>query len=240
MLLAISFIPSCQYIRLDDIFEPKKDGELLKIKTYVQREDAPEGYYEYADDHTRYQGHWLTKTGEKIHASEIYEEQELEVGKTMICAPLGYRGRQNLMITIEFDGYIDIECDPVEDDRIRLGHSVSEPLTESYLGMAIGRSFRARSPFNLGVCPIGRFISATGIVTPDTLVDCEYFINIYAYDINERPKAEARLRIKSIKDPDPNYKCDYEDEFSLYGPGEETTRFVEIELISCEYGDEIG
>ncbi len=233
------FFSSCQYTELDDILRPKEAGELLRVSTYVQREDLPDGYFEYENDKTSYQGHWLTRNGEKIHASKVFEEQYLEVGKTRICAPMCYIGRQNLLIRIEFDGYVEIEPDPVDDDRIRLAHSVNNPDSISFLGMSVENVFKARSPFNLGICPIGRFDAATAIVSENTLADCEYFINIRAYDINERPKASARLRIKSIKDPDPNYKAT-RDEFSIYGKGEETTRFLEIELVSVEYGDKIG
>ena len=92
---------------------------------------------------------------------------------------------------------------------------------------------------NLNVCPLGRYMMEGSIVETYTLVDREYFINVRAYDINERPKASARIRLKSISDPDPEFSAKRLQQ-PIYGAGEETTRFLEIELVSVEYGEEIG
>ena len=236
-LILSCLITSCSYTELEDLDNPKAADEILSVKVKAMREDLPDGYFAYDSGDRRYYGHYKTSDGEKLGADEIFEEVTLEVGKPRISAPLGFDYNHNLNILLDFDGYLEIESDPAGDDRLRLAHSVNNPETTDIFSMVIENPIRARSPMNLNVCPLGRFVSGDYIVITDTLTDCEYFINIHAYDINERPKVSARLRIKTVEDE--HYPSD-EVESAIYGSGEERTRFVEIELISCEYGDEIG
>ena len=239
MVILCVFLVSCQYTSLDDLDNPKAADEILKVSTYVQREDLPEGYYVYDGEDRQDYGRYETSDGKTIAAGDVFEKVELEVGKTRICAPMGLGYDHNLNITLDFDGYVEIETDPAQDERIRLAHSVNAPESTNLFTMTIENPIRARSPMNLNVCPLGRYMMEGSIVETYTLVDCEYFINVRAYDINERPKASARIRLKSINDPDPEFSANRLQQ-PIYGAGEETTRFLEIELVSVEYGEEIG
>lgn len=233
-LVLSCFLTSCAFTEREELEQPKEAAELLRVSVYAQKEDLPEGYFTYDGTDLQNFGCYLTSTGDKLSANDIFVSTVLEIGKPRICAPLGFDYQHNLNIRLDFDGYVEVSTDPADDDRIRLAHSVSKPDSTDFFTMAQENSFRTRSPMNLNVCPIGRYTSEDLIITRDTLTDREYFLNVTAYDLYERPKASARIRLTVVEDKYYPYE---QVKSSIYGPGEERSRFLEIELVSCDYGD---
>ena len=232
LLIPLLTLCACAYAEPDEIIQPKQPGELLQFSVWAMKEDLPEGYFSYDPTDLYNYGSYQTESG-SIHADEVFEIAVLEVGRPRTCAPLGYKFEHNLNLRVDSDGYVEIMPDPSDDDRIRLAHSVNEPDSTDLFKMTQENKFIARSPMTLNICPVGRFTPESMLILRDTLTDREYYLTVNAYDLNKRPTATARLKLTVLDDG--NYPSDTVKS-GIYGQGESRSRFLQIELVSCEYG----
>lgn len=233
IIISLLFLTSCKYTELDEI-EQLQPTDILKVSTKVKREDLTDGYFTFNDIYDTDSECWITSTGKSIPAKEAFVETELEIGKTYVCAPLSFGSRNNLIIHFEVDGYVEISPDPVDDDRVQLAYSILNPNYPVFMNWTIEKKITSKAPMSLNFCPLGYFQSGTEIVLTDTLVDIEYYLTVVSYNEYKRPTATAKIRLKAI--PDKNYPYEKVESYN-FGPEEERTRFLEIELVSCEYGD---
>lgn len=208
----------------------------LKITAYVLNSDLEgKGYFAY--DGTREHknnGYWVSDDGKEYTNDEVFSVERLELNKPRVLAPLGYNYRDNLNIWLDCDGVIEVDTDPLNDDRIRLAHSLDDPMNPG-LGTKwiVENAFRALPPFAVNVCPIGEFTNATEIVLQDTLTDREYFINVRTYDLDGTQVITAKLKLTVL--PDDEYP--YTEVKSRYGQNQERSRFLSIELVEYDYSD---
>ena len=208
----------------------------LKITAYVMNSELEgKGYFAY--DGTREHknnGYWVSDDGKEYTNDEVFSIERLELNKPRVLAPLGYDYRNNLNIWLDCDGVIEVDTDPLNDDRIRLAHSLDDPMNPG-LGTKwiVENAFRALPPFAVNVCPIGEFTNATEIVLQDTLTDREYIINVRTYDLDGTQVITAKLKLTVL--PDEEYP--YTEVRSRYGQNQERSRFLSIELIEYDYSD---
>lgn len=213
-----------------------KMTDSLKITAYVLNSDLEgKGYFAY--DGTREHknnGYWVSDDGKEYTNDEVFNIERLELGKPRVLAPLGYDYRNNLNIWLDCDGVIEVDTDPLNDDRVRLAHSLDDPMNPG-LGTKwiVENAFRALPPFAVNVCPIGEFTNATEIVLQDTLTDREYFINVRTYDLDGTQVITAKLKLTVL--PDDEYP--YTEVKSRYGQNQERSRFLSIELIEYDYSE---
>lgn len=207
----------------------------LKISTWVldTRLDGT-GHWAYDENFTNY-GYWVSNDGMQINETDkVFVYNQLELNNTRVLAPLGYDGRPNLNIYIEFDGIVEVETENPEDTSLRLAHSLDYPEDPRVGNWIVENGFRARAPFMLNVCPIGKFTVAEQVVTRDTLTNKEYLIYIKAYEEDGTLLITATLKLVVLDDDAYPY-----ERFSSSGwsPNEERSRFLSIELVSYEYSD---
>ena len=233
LLIPLLMFCACAYTETDEIKKPEQPDKLLQFSVWAMKEDLPEGCFSYDPTDLYKYGSYQTENG-TIHADEVFEFAALETGSPRTCAPLGYKFEHNLNIRVDFDGYVVISTDPPDDDRLRLAHSVQEPDSTDLFKMTQENNFRARSPMTLNVCPVGRFTPESMLILRDILTDREYSITINAYDLDDRPIATANLKLTALDDK--HYPSDTVQS-GIFGKGESRSRFLQIELISCEYGE---
>lgn len=211
-------------------------ADSLKITAYVLNSDLEgKGYWKYDGTHEhKNKGYWVSDDGKEYTNDEVFSIERLELNKPRVLAPLGYDYRNNLNIWLDCDGVIEVDTDPLNDDRIRLAHSLDDPMNPG-LGTKwiVENAFRALPPFAVNVCPIGEFTNATEIVLQDTLTDREYFINVRTYDLDGTQVITAKLKLTVL--PDEEYP--YTEVKSRYGQNQERSRFLSIELIEYDYSD---
>ena len=147
----------------------------LKISAYLLGEEFENsGYWAYSED-LQYinQGYWVSDDGRQYEDDEVFTLERLEVGEVRTLAPLGYNRMHNLNLFIDFEGIVEVEPNPLDDDRIRLTYSLDFP-TEPWQGRTIeAESIRTSAPFTLSVYPVGKNTNADRISSTFTACDRE-------------------------------------------------------------------
>ena len=164
----------------------------------------------------------------------MFALEELEVGEVRTLAPLGYNRMHNLNLFVDFEGYIEVETEPIDDERIRLAYSLDYP-TEPWRGNKTQEnSFRVRAPAAIEAYPIGKFTAAEALIQTFTLTEKEYNITIKAYDDGGDLLVTAKIKLVALDDE--HFPS---EQFSnwVFAANEEKTRFMSIELVSYEYSD---
>lgn len=219
----------------EDLTENMADA--LKITAYVLNSDLEgKGYWKYDGTHEhKNKGYWVSDDGKEYDDAEVFVKERLELGKPRILAPFGYDYQENLNIWLDSDGVIEVDTDPLNDDRIHLAYSLDNPDNPTLGHRTETNAFRALAPTAVNVCPLGRFFEGPGLVTSDTLVGETYYINVRTYDSDGTQIITAKLKLTAIEDPDEEYKRMEREMF--YGDGENVSRFMTIELIEYDYSD---
>ena len=214
-----------------------KMTDSLKITAYVLNSDLEgKGYWKYDGTHEhKNRGYWVSDDGKEYDDAEVFVKERLELGKPRILAPFGYDYQENLNIWLDSDGVIEVDTDPLDDDRIHLAYSLDNPDNPTLGHRTETNAFRALAPTAINVCPLGRFFEGPGLVTSDTLVGETYYINVRTYDSDGTQIITAKLKLTAIEDPDEEYKRMEREMF--YGDGENVSRFMTIELIEYDYSD---
>ena len=208
----------------------------LKISAYLLGEEFENsGYWAYSED-LQYinQGYWVSDDGRQYEDDEVFTLERLEVGEVRTLAPLGYNRMHNLNLFVDFEGYIEVETEPIDDERIRLAYSLDYP-TEPWRGNKTQEnSFRVRAPAAIEAYPIGKFTAAEALIQTFTLTEKEYNITIKAYDDGGDLLVTAKIKLVALDDE--HFPS---EQFSnwVFAANEEKTRFLTIELVSYEYSD---
>ena len=208
----------------------------LKISAYLLGEEFENsGYWAYSED-LQYinQGYWVSDDGRQYEDDEVFTLERLEVGEVRTLAPLGYNRMHNLNLFIDFEGIVEVEPNPLDDDRIRLTYSLDFP-TEPWQGRTIeAESIRTSAPFTLSAYPVGKNTNADRISSTFTLTDNEYDLIIRAYDYSDTLLVTAKIKLVALDDE--HFPS---EQFSnwVFAANEEKTRFLTIELVSYEYSD---
>ena len=221
-------------------YEPEENKvdikEELKISAYLLGEEFEDnGYWAYSED-LQYPnfGYWVSDNERQYDDDEVFALEELEVGEVRTLAPLGYNRMHNLNLFVDFEGYIEVETEPIDDERIRLAYSLDYP-TEPWRGNKTQEnSFRVRAPAAIEAYPIGKFTAAEALIQTFTLTEKEYNITIKAYDDGGDLLVTAKIKLVALDDE--HFPS---EQFSnwVFAANEEKTRFLTIELVSYEYSD---
>ena len=221
-------------------YEPEENKvdikDELKISAYLLNEDLEDsGYWAYSED-MQYKnfGYWVSDNERQYDDDEVFALEELEVGEVRTLAPLGYNRMHNLNLFVDFEGYIEVETEPIDDERIRLAYSLDYP-TEPWRGNKTQEnSFRVRAPAAIEAYPIGKFTAAEALIQTFTLTEKEYNITIKAYDDGGDLLVTAKIKLVALDDE--HFPS---EQFSnwVFAANEEKTRFMSIELVSYEYSD---
>ena len=221
-------------------YEPEENKvdikEELKISAYLLGEEFEDnGYWAYSED-MQYPnfGYWVSDNERQYDDDEVFALEELEVGEVRTLAPLGYNRMHNLNLFVDFEGYIEVETEPIDDERIRLAYSLDYP-TEPWRGNKTQEnSFRVRAPAAIEAYPIGKFTAAEALIQTFTLTEKEYNITIKAYDDGGDLLVTAKIKLVALDDE--HFPS---EQFSnwVFAANEEKTRFLSIELVSYEYSD---
>ena len=187
-------------------YEPEENNvdiiDELKISAYLLGEKFENsGYWAYSDD-LQYmnQGYWVSDDGRQYDDDEVFALERLEVGEVRTLAPLGYNRMHNLNLFIDFEGIIEVEPIPLDDDRIRLTYSLDFP-TEPWQGRTIeAESIRTSAPFTLSVYPVGKNTNADRISMTFTLTDNEYDLIIRAYDYSDTLLVTVKIKLVALDD----------------------------------------
>ena len=233
LLLSVLLVSCGEYEPEENKVDIKDE---LKISAYLLNEDLEDsGYWAYSED-LQYmnQGYWVSDDGREYDDDEVFAFEELEVGEVRTLAPLGYNRMHNLNLFIDFEGIVEVEPNPLDDDRIRLTYSLDFP-TEPWQGRTIeAESIRTSAPFTLSVYPVGKNTNADRISSTFTLTDNEYDLIIRAYDYSDTLLVTAKIKLVALDDE--HFPS---EQFSnwVFAANEEKTRFLSIELVSYEYSD---
>ena len=221
-------------------YEPEENKvdikDELKISAYLLNEDLEDsGYWAYSED-MQYKnfGYWVSDNERQYDDDEVFALEELEVGEVRTLAPLGYNRMHNLNLFVDFEGYIEVETEPIDDERIRLAYSLDYP-TEPWRGNKTQEnSFRVRAPAAIEAYPIGKFTAAEALIQTFTLTEKEYNITIKAYDDGGDLLVTAKIKLVALDDE--HFPS---EQFSnwVFAANEQKTRFLSIELVSYEYSD---
>ena len=218
-------IVSCGEYEPEDVVDIRDE---LKISAYLLGEEFEDnGYWAYSED-MQYPnfGYWVSDNERQYDDDEVFALEELEVGEVRTLAPLGYNRMHNLNLFVDFEGYIEVETEPIDDERIRLAYSLDYP-TEPWRGNKTQEnSFRVRAPAAIEAYPIGKFTAAEALIQTFTLTEKEYNITIKL----------VTAKIKLVALDDEHFPS---EQFSnwVFAANEEKTRFLTIELVSYEYSD---
>ena len=234
MLILSVLLVSCGEYEPEENKVDIKDG--LKISAYLLGEEFEDnGYWAYSED-LQYPnfGYWVSDNERQYDDDEVFALEELEVGEVRTLAPLGYNRMHNLNLFVDFEGYIEVETEPIDDERIRLAYSLDYP-TEPWRGNKTQEnSFRVRAPAAIEAYPIGKFTAAEALIQTFTLTEKEYNITIKAYDDGGDLLVTAKIKLVALDDE--HFPS---EQFSnwVFAANEEKTRFLTIELVSYEYSD---
>ncbi len=226
-------IVSCGEYEPEDVVDIRDE---LKISAYLLGEEFEDnGYWAYSED-MQYPnfGYWVSDNERQYDDDEVFALEELEVGEVRTLAPLGYNRMHNLNLFVDFEGYIEVETEPIDDERIRLAYSLDYP-TEPWRGNKTQEnSFRVRAPAAIEAYPIGKFTAAEALIQTFTLTEKEYNITIKAYDDGGDLLVTAKIKLVALDDE--HFPS---EQFSnwVFAANEEKTRFLTIELVSYEYSD---
>ncbi|MBE6611550.1 MAG: hypothetical protein E7632_03560 [Ruminococcaceae bacterium] len=236
-IMILLLITALAFANCSCFFEAEEEESILdalKISAWVLDEELEgTGYWAYeklANGH----GYWVSNDGKEVDSDSVFVYEQLEVGKPRVCAPLGYNHSHNLLIFLDFEGTVQVETDDPSDTTLRLAYSLSDPMNPSLGNWTEENAFRARAPMAVGVCPTGNFTNAGRIVTSDTPVDYEYYINVTAYEEDNTPLIMARIKLTVLEDPHYPYR---EVSFWSKSPNEVRSRFLSIELVEYEFSD---
>ena len=227
-------IVSCGEYEPEDVVDIRDE---LKISAYLLGEEFEDnGYWAYSEDRKQYPnfGYWVSDNERQYDDDEVFALEELEVGEVRTLAPLGYNRMHNLNLFVDFEGYIEVETEPIDDERIRLAYSLDYP-TEPWRGNKTQEnSFRVRAPAAIEAYPIGKFTAAEALIQTFTLTEKEYNITIKAYDDGGDLLVTAKIKLVALDDE--HFPS---EQFSnwVFAANEEKTRFLTIELVSYEYSD---
>ena len=211
-------IVSCGEYEPEDVVDIRDE---LKISAYLLGEEFEDnGYWAYSED-MQYPnfGYWVSDNERQYDDDEVFALEELEVGEVRTLAPLGYNRMHNLNLFVDFEGYIEVETEPIDDERIRLAYSLDYP-TEPWRGNKTQEnSFRVRAPAAIEAYPIGKFTAAEALIQTFTLTE-----------------KLVTAKIKLVALDDEHFPS---EQFSnwVFAANEEKTRFLTIELVSYEYSD---
>ena len=232
MLLALAMCAMCA---CNDEEEPSI-LDALKISAWVMEQSlVGTGYWEYVEK-VKNNGRWVSDDGTEVDSDEVFEFDRLELGVPRVMAPMGYNYEYNLNLRFECDGIVEVETDPPDDATIRINYSPSSPDAVLLGDITRRNRVKVRAPITVNVLPSGKFTNDSGnMVTPFTLTEREYFLNVRTYDMTDRQIISARLRLTVLDDPHFPYW-----EFSnwSFASGEVKSRFVEVELVEYEYSDQ--
>ena len=212
-------------------------ADSLKITAYVLNSDLEgKGYWKYDGTHEhKNKGYWVSDDGTEYDGTDVFVKERLELGKPRILAPFGYDYQENLNIWLDSDGVIEVDTDPLNDDRIHLAYSLDNPDNPTLGHRTEANAFRALAPTAVNVCPIGRYHAGERLVTSETLVGETYYINVRTYDLEGTQIITAKLKLTAIEDPDEDFT--HQDKNFFYGDGEDVSRFMTIELVEYDYSD---
>ena len=233
LILSVLLVSCGEYVPEENKVNIKDE---LKISAYLLNEDLEDsGYWAYSED-LQYinQGYWVSDDGRQYDDDEVFALERLEVGEVRTLAPLGYNRMHNLNLFVDFEGYIEVETEPIDDERIRLAYSLDYP-TEPWRGNKTQEnSFRVRAPAAIEAYPIGKFTAAEALIQTFTLTEKEYNITIKAYDDGGDLLVTAKIKLVALDDE--HFPS---EQFSnwVFAANEEKTRFLSIELVSYEYSD---
>ena len=233
LILSVLLVSCGEYVPEEDKVDIKDE---LKISAYLLGEEFEDnGYWAYSED-LQYPnfGYWVSDNERQYDDDEVFALEELEVGEVRTLAPLGYNRMHNLNLFVDFGGYIEVETEPIDDERIRLAYSLDYP-TEPWRGNKTQEnSFRVRAPAAIEAYPIGKFTAAEALIQTFTLTEKEYNITIKAYDDGGDLLVTAKIKLVALDDE--HFPS---EQFSnwVFAANEEKTRFLTIELVSYEYSD---
>ena len=233
LILSVLLVSCGEYVPEENKVNIKDE---LKISAYLLNEDLEDsGYWAYSED-LQYinPGYWVSDDGRQYDDDEVFALERLEVGEVRTLAPLGYNRMHNLNLFVDFEGYIEVETEPIDDERIRLAYSLDYP-TEPWRGNKTQEnSFRVRAPAAIEAYPIGKFTAAEALIQTFTLTEKEYNITIKAYDDGGDLLVTAKIKLVALDDE--HFPS---EQFSnwVFAANEEKTRFLSIELVSYEYSD---
>ena len=233
LILSVLLVSCGEYVPEEDKVDIKDE---LKISAYLLGEEFEDnGYWAYSED-LQYPnfGYWVSDNERQYDDDEVFALEELEVGEVRTLAPLGYNRMHNLNLFVDFEGYIEVETEPIDDERIRLAYSLDYP-TEPWRGNKTQEnSFRVRAPAAIEAYPIGKFTAAEALIQTFTLTEKEYNITIKAYDDGGDLLVTAKIKLVALDDE--HFPS---EQFSnwVFAANEEKTRFLSIELVSYEYSD---
>ena len=233
LILSVLLVSCGEYVPEEDKVDIKDE---LKISAYLLGEEFEDnGYWAYSED-LQYPnfGYWVSDNERQYDDDEVFALEELEVGEVRTLAPLGYNRMHNLNLFVDFEGYIEVETEPIDDERIRLAYSLDYP-TEPWRGNKTQEnSFRVRAPAAIEAYPIGKFTAAEALIQTFTLTEKEYNITIKAYDDGGDLLVTAKIKLVALDDE--HFPS---EQFSnwVFAANEEKTRFLTIELVSYEYSD---
>lgn len=234
VLLLFTSLLLCLFSCADEV-EPESITDALKISAWLLDENLEgTGYWAY-DLSTLDGGYWISNdSNQLLVGKDVFKFEQLELNHTRVMAPFGYNMSHNLYIYFDFDGIIEIETAIPNDERVRLAYSLEEPSEPRVGNWTVENGFRARAPFTLSFCPMGKYNIGTNTVIKATLTDQEYYLNIKAYEEDGTLAITAQLKFVVLKDDAYPYE---QDSDSLFSPNEERSRFLSIELVSYEYND---
>lgn len=216
-----------------DEVEPESITDALKISAWLLDENLEgTGYWAYSET-PDYYGYWVSNDGSPVDSKDVFKFERLEPCKERIMAPMGYMYMDHVNLFLDFNGILDIEVGDEGDENVRLSYSLDCPEAPWNGEKIEENSVKALGPLTVSVNPIGKFVS-NKIGHRDTLTDREYFINIRAYNYDETLIVTAKLKLTVLEDKAYPYQEIY---FPIYGPNEERSRFLSIELVSYEYND---
>lgn len=205
----------------------------LKISAWVLDEDfEATGYYTY-DSKAPYYGCWMTDNGDSYSAEEVFGFERLETGKPRVMAPMGYNYMDHVNLHLDCDGIVEVEVSDEGDPYVRIFHSLDSP-EKPWYGNRIAGNFRAIAPLVVEINPIGKH-TPNSVGHRDTLVDKEYYINIRTYDYDGTQVIAAKIKFTVLEDEAYPYEDIY---FPIYGPNEERSRFLSVELVEYEFSDQ--
>ena len=233
LILSVLLVSCGEYVPEENKVDIKDE---LKISAYLLGEEFEDNdYWAYSED-LQYPnfGYWVSDNERQYDDDEVFALEELEVGEVRTLAPLGYNRMHNLNLFVDFEGYIEVETEPIDDERIRLAYSLDYP-TEPWRGNKTQEnSFRVRAPAAIEAYPIGKFTAAEALIQTFTLTEKEYNITIKAYDDGGDLLVTAKIKLVALDDE--HFPS---EQFSnwVFAANEEKTRFLTIELVSYEYSD---
>jgi len=235
MLLVFVFtLPSCivdeEEVDIDDalkvsawLFNSALDGT-----GYLTYENYGSGAWQYYDS---------DKVLDYRHRKQMYVYEPLELNAPRMMMPIGYDPPDdsmqlyNVNFFIEFDGIIEAELSDEGNQNIFMSLK-----TDTEDEVKVGK-------MQVLLCPVGKDKpSGTMLILADTLVGCEYYINIKTFKLDGTPVITAKVKLTTVPDEGyPQEETYYEKHNTVtrnvYGNEDERTRLVTIELVSYEYND---